>query len=125
MSESLSWPDGLWELTDDSVEEFVSTYPVALVEVGAEWCPPCQELEPRLEELAEELAGEVAIGSVDIDEHGDLTEHRGTVSRALDRLPGTNAPIPALFLFADGDLADKSVGEKSKDELREWLDDHR
>ena len=77
-----------------------------LVDFWAEWCGPCKMIGPVLDELAEECAGQVKIGKVNIDQQQGLAAEYGV--RA----------IPTLLLFHQGQVADQMVGLRSKKDLK-------
>jgi thioredoxin 1 len=77
-----------------------------LVDFWAEWCGPCKMIGPVLDELAEEYAGQVKIGKVNIDQQQGLAAEYGV--RA----------IPTLLLFHQGQVADQMVGLRSKKDLK-------
>jgi len=87
------------------VEVLQSSTPV-LVDFWAEWCSPCKMIGPVLDELAEEYAGKVKIGKVNIDEQQALAAEYGI--RA----------IPTLLLFNHGQVAEQIVGLRSKRDLK-------
>ena len=96
---------GTITLTSATFDEIVnsSTTPI-LVDFWAEWCGPCKQIAPMLEELAVEQAGRVTIAKVDIEEFPELG--------ARFSITG----IPALFLFDKGELK-KKFGPMSKSRM--------
>lgn len=109
---SEDWPSEPVEVTDDSFEEFVEKYDVALIDFWAEWCGPCKRVEPIIEELAEEMQGEVAFGKVNVDENNNVPSKFGISS------------IPTMAVFNDGDAVDKMIGALPKDEIKSKLEQH-
>ena len=81
-----------------------------LVDFWAEWCGPCKMIAPILDELADEYAGRVRIGKVNIDQHQDLATQYGIQS------------IPTLLLFHKGQVTEQVVGLRSKRDLKTKFD---
>ena len=71
---------------------------VAVVDFSATWCGPCKMLAPIMEELSEEMAGQVEFYNADTDENMDLA------------LANKVTSIPALFLLRDGQIVDRMIG---------------
>lgn len=88
----------------DHFQEVTASYDVVLVDYHADWCGPCQMLEPIVAEIARET--EAAVAKVDIDAHQDL---------AMDaQVRG----VPTLFLYADNDPVKRLVGLQDAGTLR-------
>ena len=82
---------------------------LVLVDFFATWCGPCKMLAPIIEELKEELKGEVYVISVDVDEEMEIAEKFKIYS------------IPTLMLFSDGVLKDTMVGYAPKDKVLDFI----
>ncbi len=80
-----------------------------VVDFWAEWCGPCKMIAPALEEIANEMAGQVKIAKVNIDENPELAAQFGVRS------------IPTLLLFKDGEVAANMVGAAPKGRLADWI----
>lgn len=94
------------QFTDSNFQSEVlkSDVPV-LVDFWAEWCMPCRMLGPTIDALADQFAGKVKVGKVDIDANRESSFNFGITS------------IPTLIVFKDGQPVKKFVGLKSQDEL--------
>lgn len=99
------------ELTDSNFEEEVlkSDNPV-LVDFWAEWCGPCRQIAPVLDEIAKERAGKITVAKVNIDKNPGTPQKYGVRG------------IPTLIIFKDGKAASTKVGSLPKSKLLEWVD---
>ncbi len=101
----------LTHISDESFEADVlgSGTPV-LVDYWAEWCGPCLQIGPALEEIAAEMDGQVTIAKLNIDDN-PLTATKFGVRG-----------IPTLMLFKDGQIAATKVGAVPKGKIVEWIE---
>ena len=80
-----------------------------VVDFWAEWCGPCKQIGPALEQIADELGGQVTVAKVNIDDSPMIPSKLGVKG------------IPTLMLFKDGQLASMKVGAMPKGKIVEWL----
>jgi thioredoxin 1 len=91
---------------DDDVMD--SNLPV-VVDFWAEWCGPCLAMAPLLEEIADELIGQVVIAKLDVDTNAATTEAYDIHS------------VPAFKIFKNGVLLDSDIGLMSKEMFKTWV----
>ncbi|MCH8111419.1 MAG: thioredoxin TrxA [Proteobacteria bacterium] len=102
---------GIAKVSDQSFEDDVikASTPV-LVDYWAEWCGPCKQIAPALEEIASEMDGRVSVAKLNIDENPQTPQKYGVRG------------IPTLMLFKDGQVAATKVGALPKGRLVDWLE---
>ena len=92
------------------LNETVSERPVVLVDFYADWCGPCQMLEPVVESIAADTDATVA--KVDVDANRGLAAEYGVRG------------VPTLLLFADGEPVERLVGMQDESRLRSAIEEH-
>ena len=80
-----------------------------LVDFWAEWCGPCKQIGPALDQISEELAGKVTVAKVNIDDSPTTPSRYGVRG------------VPTLMLFKDGQVASMKVGAMPKSKILQWL----
>jgi len=100
------------KVTDESFEKDVlqASKPV-LVDFWAEWCGPCKQIAPALEQIADELGGKVTVAKLNIEESPTTPSRYGVRG------------IPTMMLFRDGQMASMKVGAMPKQKILEWLNE--
>jgi len=100
------------KVTDESFEKDVlqAAGPV-LVDFWAEWCGPCKQIAPALEQIAEELGANVTIAKLNIEESPTTPSRYGVRG------------IPTMMLFKGGQMASMKVGAMPKQKILDWLNE--
>lgn len=98
------------EITDASFEDLLKSEKPLVIDFWAEWCGPCRMVGPIVEELADEYAGKVTIGKVDVDNNDEITSKYGIRN------------IPTILFIKNGEVVDKQVGAAQKSVLTEKVE---
>ena len=101
-----------FNVTDETFDEQVikSSVPV-VIDFWAEWCGPCKQIGPALEELSEEYGEKIKIAKINVDQNPDSTSKLGVRG------------IPALFIFKNGEMISSKIGAAPKTDLKNWVDE--
>ena len=99
-------------VTDDTFEQDVlqAERPV-LVDFWAEWCGPCKQIAPALEQISEELASKVTIAKLNIEDSPTTPSRYGVRG------------IPTMMLFKGGQMTSMKVGAMPKQKILDWLNE--
>ena len=93
------------EVVEPSMSQLV------ILDFHAEWCGPCKQIGPSLEELSDEMNGRVKIVKVNVDENPNSPAQVGVRG------------IPALFIFKDGQVVSNLAGARPKAALQSWIEE--
>ena len=98
------------EFTVDNFEsEVIQSAQPVLVDFWAEWCGPCRQIAPAVDEIAAEYEDRAVVGKVNIDHHPTIASEYGIRS------------IPSLLIFSNGQVQQQIVGAVGKGELSEAI----
>jgi thioredoxin 1 len=98
------------KVSDDSFDtDVLNSGKAVLVDFWAEWCGPCKQIAPALEDLAAEMGDQVTVAKLNIDENPSTPMKYGVRG------------IPTLMIFKDGQVASQKVGSLPKSKLYEWV----
>ena len=101
------------KITDESFEtDVVKASIPTVVDFWAEWCGPCKQIGPILEEISDEMKDKVVIAKHNIDEEPNIPTKYGVRG------------IPTMLLFKDGQLKATKVGATTKSNIVSWIEDN-
>ena len=93
------------EVTDATFKEITHDHSVVVIDCWAPWCGPCRMVAPIIEELAQDYAGRITFGKLNVDENPEVATQHGIMS------------IPTLLVFKNGQLVDRIVGAMPRQTL--------
>ena len=103
------WPSEPVDVTDGTFNDFVKKYGLAVVDCWAPWCGPCRMVAPVIDALAKEMQGKIAFGKLNTDMNPKISMRFQIEA------------IPTLLVMKGGDLVERIVGAKPKEDLARRL----
>lgn len=97
-------------LTRETFDATLASAEPVMVDFWATWCGPCRMIGPVIEELATEYKGKAKVCKVDVDEQPELAERFQVMT------------IPTVIVFKNGQIAEKTIGAKSKQAFAQMID---
>jgi thioredoxin 1 len=98
-------------VTDQSFEiDVLNAEGPVLVDFWAEWCGPCRQIAPALEDMSRELGAKVTVAKLNIDENPATPGKYGVRG------------IPTMMIFSQGQVAATKVGALPKSKIKEWIE---
>jgi thioredoxin 1 len=99
-------------LTDSNFDIEKSKYSLLVVDFWAAWCGPCKMVSPIIEQLAEQYAGKIVFGKVNVDENPHISQRFGIQS------------IPTLMILKEGQVIDVTIGALPKGQIENRIKQH-
>lgn len=107
-----STPNKPVEVTDETFKETIQNHSLVVVDCWASWCAPCHLVAPIIEELAQDYAGKILFGKLNVDENRAVATQYQIMG------------IPTLLVFKNGKIADRIVGAMPRQVLEPKIAGH-
>ena len=93
------------EVTSDNFDEKIKSSEIAIVDIWADWCGPCKQLSPIIDEVSSELGNKVVVGKMDADANLDFVKTLNVRN------------IPTILYYKNGEVVERTNGLKTKNEI--------
>lgn len=101
--------DKVINLTNDNYESFINKDTPTVVDFWATWCGPCRMVSPVIDDLATEFDGKMTVCKLNVDEVPDVAAQYKIMS------------IPTVMIVKNGEIIDKAVGVRTKEEYQNMI----
>ena len=102
--------ENIINVTNENYQSIINGNNPVLVDFWATWCGPCRMVGPVIENLADEYAGKAAVCKVNVDDMPDLASQYKIMS------------IPTVMVIKNGEILDKAVGVRTKEEYQGMIE---
>ena len=109
-SADIAWPDHVVVLDDRTFDEFISSYPVVVVDFWASWCGPCKAMGPRMRRLSKMYQRKAAFGKLDVQQNKTIANRYHVQG------------IPHFVFFQHGRKVTTITGARSIGKLKETIE---
>lgn len=100
------------KIDSENFETFVNEKQICLVDIWAEWCSPCKQISPIIDEISSEVNENILICKMEAESNMDFCKKYEVRN------------IPTLLLFKNGEVVDRSTGIKSKRDILNMISSH-
>lgn len=97
-------------ITSENYEDILNSESPVIVDFWATWCGPCRMIGPLIESLAEKYEGKTAVCKLNVDENPDIATQYKIMS------------IPTVLVMKNGEVLDKAVGVRTKEEYQDMIE---
>ena len=93
------------EINSENFDQKIKNSSVAIIDIWAEWCGPCKQLSPIIDEVSSELGDKVVVGKMDADANLDFVKTLNVRN------------IPTILYYKNGEVVERTSGLKTKNEI--------
>jgi thioredoxin 1 len=100
------------ELNNDNFNDKIKNNKIVVVDIWATWCGPCKMLSPIIDEVGAHFGEKVLVGKLDADTNSEIVKELGVRN------------IPTVLIYKDGEVVDRFVGMKPKNDIINMIESH-